>query len=138
MNQRDSLLAKCGAIVLLGLSFGFAQAALPPQYQNEKDLTVMMDYVKAHPEVMSSLHAIDLNYYTVYYGEGCSVLFEREQVERPEGWVGPAAPLVFKAKQCEEKTQADSGFTEISEDMGGITARDTEACGPVITEEGCE
>ena len=138
MNQRDSLLAKCGAIFLFSISFGVAQAALPPQFQNEKDLGVMMEYVKAHPEVMSGLHAIDLNYFTVYYGEGCSVLFEREKIERSEGWVGPAAPLVFKAKQCEEEAQTDSGFTEISDDMGGITSRDTEACGPIITEEGCE
>ena len=136
MNQRDSLLTKYVSILLFCLSFGVAQAALPPQHQNEKDLQVMMDYVKANPDVISALHAIDLNYYTVYFGEGCSVVFERERIEREDGWVGPAAPLVFKAKQCPEADESDSGFTEIS-DGDGITARDTEACAPVITEEGC-
>jgi len=116
---------KSAALVLLLLCSGLVQAALPPQHQNEKDLDVMLSYVKSHPDVLSSLQAIDLGVLTVYYGEGCSAEFTRKVVERPEGWVGPAEPLVLEKKFCPDATTAslDTGG------LGGITSRVTDSCG---------
>ena len=45
---------------MLFITTGISHAALPPQYQNEKDLDVIIVYIKANPEVLSGLQAIDL------------------------------------------------------------------------------
>ena len=78
-----------------------AWAALAPQYQNAKDLDVMVAFVKQHPEVASRLKRIDLDNYSVYYGDDCRAEFGRKRVIRMPGWVGPAAPLEFKRSSCE-------------------------------------
>ena len=134
---------KSVALVLL-LCSGLVQAALPPQFQNEKDLDVMLSYVKSHPDVLSSLQAIDLGILTVYYGEGCSAEFARKVVERPEGWVGPAESLVLKKNFCPDETTTaglDTGG------LGGITSRVTDSCGAdmihvkdenAVESEGCK
>ena len=86
-----------------------ANAALPPRYQNMKDLNVMVQYVKAHPKVLESLRAISLSNYTVTYGNNCQVKFQRLLIERPAGWAGPAAPLQFARDTCANgKNKANS------------------------------
>lgn len=83
-------------IVMIQPSF----AALPPQYQNGKDLDVMVDYIKEHPEVASTLKSIDLSKYTIYFGDGCEAVFGRKSTIKLPGWVGPADPLEFKELNC--------------------------------------
>ena len=75
-------------------------AALPPKYQNEKDLDVMIRFVKEHQQVMSTLKSIDFKKFMVYFGDDCKASFRRERTPKPEGWVGPADPLVFKSSTC--------------------------------------
>jgi hypothetical protein len=78
----------------------YAFAALPPRYQNIKDLDVMVDYIKEHPEVASTLKSIDFLEYTIYFGNGCKAVFGRKLTEKPPGWTGPADPLEFKESNC--------------------------------------
>ncbi|MEA3411077.1 MAG: hypothetical protein U9R74_06000 [Pseudomonadota bacterium] len=78
-----------------------ASAALPPQHQNMKDLDVMVNFVRARPEVSSTLHSIDLSGYTIHYGNGCKAVFVRKSLDRPQGLVGPAGPLEFSHAGCE-------------------------------------
>lgn len=121
------------ATCLLCIATGIVQAALPPQNQNEKDLEVIMNYIKENQEVLSGLQAIDLVSMSVYYGDGCSARFARQYVDRPKGWVGPAAPLEFIEANCPEPVEVLSE----ADDLGGITDRDTSACGVEVKEEGC-
>ncbi len=76
-------------------------AALPPRYQNMNDLNVMVDFIKEHDRVMSSLKSIDLRRKIVYFGNGCQAIFERKRIRRRVGSVGPAAPLVFAHATCD-------------------------------------
>ena len=77
-----------------------SQAAIPSDFQNEKDLGEIVSYIKSNHEVLSSLSVIDLAELAVYYGDNCRVQFARKTVEREAGWVGPAEPIEFKAKEC--------------------------------------
>ncbi len=77
-----------------------AFAALPPHYQNRRDLEVMLEFIQAHPRVESSLNLIDLDTYTVRFGRDCTARFVREETPKPPGWVGPADPLVFASATC--------------------------------------
>lgn len=77
-----------------------ASAALAPQYQNPKDLDVLIAFIKQHPKVMSSLISIDFRLKTVTYSEDCVAKFARAQKPTPPGWVGPAAPLEFSSSNC--------------------------------------
>jgi hypothetical protein len=93
-------------LTLLPLAFacaGTAQAALPPQYQNMKDLEVMVDYVRQHPEVAAGLRSIDMGDKTIYYGHDCKAVFGRKSIPRPPGWVGPADPLEPKDTRCPDR-----------------------------------
>lgn len=88
-------------VLLIILLFAqYAIAALPPRYQNIKDLDVMVEYIKGHPEIAATLKAIDFSEYTVSYGNGCKAVFDRKSTVKPSGWVGPAAPLEFKRSTC--------------------------------------
>lgn len=90
-------------MILLSILFFTAQyafAALPPQYQNIRDLDVMVEYIKEHPDVAATLESINLSEYTIYYGNGCKAIFKRKSTIKPAGWVGPAAPLEFKESNC--------------------------------------
>ena len=78
-----------------------ASAALPPQYQNMKDLDVMVGYIRGHSRISATLHSIDLSSYTIHYGNGCKAVFERVVPDRPSGWVGPAGPLEFSHSDCD-------------------------------------
>ncbi len=75
-------------------------AALPPAYQNEKDLEVMMNYIRQHPTVASTLTSLDLLKYTIYFGDDCEVVFHRKVPNKPSDWEGPAGPLEFKSANC--------------------------------------
>ena len=119
---------------MLFIFTGISHAALPPQHQNQKDLTVIMEYINDNPEVLSGLQAIDLGSMSVYYGNGCSARFARQYVDRPAGWVGPAAPLEFIEASCPEPMDMLSE----SDDIGGITGRETSACDMEIKEEACK
>ncbi|QUS61495.1 hypothetical protein [Synechocystis sp. PCC 7338] len=78
-------------------------AALTPQYQNIKDLEVMVNYIKKSPNVAATLKSIDLENQTINYGQDCRIGFERKPSTKPPGWVGPAEPLQFKAVNCLEE-----------------------------------
>lgn len=119
---------------LLCLITGIAQAALPPQIQNEKDLDVIMEYIKSNPDVLSGLQAIDMGSLSVYYGDGCHARFARQYVERPAGWTGPAAPLELVEASCPEP----GPLLSEADDLGGITGRDASACDLEIKEESCQ
>lgn len=82
------------------LSVAPANAALPPQYQNAKDLDVMVDFLKGHELVMGSLQSIDIAHYVIHFGNGCQAVFGRAFKFHPNGWVGPADPLEFKRSTC--------------------------------------
>ena len=77
-----------------------AAAVLPPQYQNMNDLDAMVDFIKAHPQVAATLRSIDLEEYTIHFGEGCTAEFGRKTTQHPLGWVGPANPLEFQKSNC--------------------------------------
>ena len=148
MSQRKEwfgLINKKSVALVVLLCSGVVQAALPPQFQNEKDLDVMLSYVKSNPDVLSSLQAIDLGILTVYYGEGCSAEFTRKVVERPAGWTGPAEPLVLKKNFCPEETT--TAGLDGGDGLGGITSRATDSCGAdmlhvkeesAVASEGCK
>ncbi len=76
-------------------------AALPPRAQNERDLDVLIGFIKSHELVMETVELIDFEHYTIFYRKGCKVIFEREAVIRPKGWVGPEAPLKYQGATCE-------------------------------------
>jgi len=80
-----------------------AYAALPPQYQNTKDMDVMVDFVKHHPVVAERLKSIDIHGFSIFYGGNCRAEFGRKAVFYLPGWVGPAAPLEFKRSNCNVK-----------------------------------
>ena len=75
-------------------------SALPPRYQNEKDLNVMVEFVKSHAIVMNGLNSIDFDAKVIYYNQECKVYFKRESVIHPRGWVGPAEALIFDRASC--------------------------------------
>lgn len=76
-------------------------AALPPKYQNLKDLNVMTEFVKKHDRIMETLKSIDFKNRQVVYGDDCIASFDRAYKPKPKGWVGPADPLEFKESTCE-------------------------------------
>ena len=95
MTQRS--LAIAGILAAL---VGQTSAALPPQYQNANDLDVMVAFVKKHPRVAGTLKSIDMQNYIVRFDADCKAEFERQKIERPPGWAGPAAPLVLARTSC--------------------------------------
>lgn len=80
-----------------------SHAALPPVYQNLKDLKVIVSYIEEHEEILSTLESIDFDNFTVRYNNGCKATFGRKHTPTPEGWVGPADPLEFKSTSCSEE-----------------------------------
>ncbi len=86
--------------LLLLLLSQISYAALPPQYQNLEDLQVMISYIEKNEEVISTLDSIDFESFTVHYSNRCKAIFGRKYTPKPEGWVGPADPLVFKSTSC--------------------------------------
>lgn len=141
-DARERLVSfKLKFLVVAALCCGsLVQAALPPQHQNSNDLEAMLSYVKASPKIMSSLQAIDLISHTVFYGEGCTAVFERLVIEKPAGWVGPADPLVIKDDGC--PNYDDMGDMSANHEMGeedSITFREADACSVDVSEaEACK
>jgi hypothetical protein len=84
------------------LSFELTYAALPPRYQKMKDLDVMVDYIRTHQKILSTLGQIDLITYSIYYNYNCRIHFERKTSFHLPGWVGPAEDLVFKSNKCSD------------------------------------
>jgi len=78
-----------------------AQATLPPQYQNRRDLDVMLAFIQQHPRVEAGLNGIDLDAYSVRYERECIATFERDVQPKPPGWVGPLDRIVFKSSNCD-------------------------------------
>lgn len=87
-----------GLLLSLPLLASPARAALPPQYQNAKDLDALVAFVKAHHRVIASLEGIDLSEQRVRFGNGCEARFERAPL--PPGMVGPARPLTLQSANC--------------------------------------
>lgn len=91
---------------LIGLSvtlalLASAHAALPPYAQNQRDLEVMLDFIKQYRQVGDSLNSISLDDYTVRFADTCIAQFERRKNTMPPGWVGPSPGLEFKSSSCE-------------------------------------
>ncbi len=97
---------------IVGLSLSLltlpSSAALPPLYQNAKDLDVMVEFVQKHPEVLQQLRRIDLEKKQVLFSKRCVAYFHRAPQVRPQGWVGPAAPLVYHKSNCTIDLQLDT------------------------------
>lgn len=74
-----------------------AWGALPPRYQNQRDLDALLAFVQAHPEVLEQLRRIDLEHREVHYGDGCVASFTRGAVPPMPG---PAPPLRFDRSTC--------------------------------------
>jgi hypothetical protein len=82
-----------------------SHAALPPQYQNLKDLKVIVNYIEKNEAILSRLESIDFEKFTIHYNNGCISQFGRKHTTKPEGWVGPADPLEYKSTSCSEKNK---------------------------------
>lgn len=93
-------MVKYFALIMFLMCSHISNAALAPKYQNMKDLEVMVEFVKKHEKVMSTLKTIDFENFTVYFGTDCKITFERKVIPKPSGWAGPAAPLVFNTANC--------------------------------------
>lgn len=93
---------------------GAIYAALPPQYQNQADLQVMVDYVNQNEMVAVGLQYIDFNNKTVTYKQyiraakqhdknvwvTCIAKFDRREPEFKGP--GPAGVLYFSSASCEK------------------------------------
>lgn len=93
---------------------GAIYAALPPQYQNQADLQVMVDYVNQNEMVIEGLQHIDFNgkkvLYKKYVGKtkqydknawvSCTAQFARHKPKFKGP--GPVGALYFKSTSCEK------------------------------------
>ena len=87
------------AVVLaIALSPVAGFAALPPVYQNDKDLTVLVDFVRSHPLVLESLRSIDLQQRLVRYNVNCVARFNRPPNQ--QAMPGPASALRYVGSNC--------------------------------------
>ena len=75
-------------------------AVLPPRYQNMEDLDVIVEFIKQHELILSTLESIDFENYIVRYRNGCIATFERKDIPQSQGWVGPTGSLDFKKSTC--------------------------------------
>ena len=75
-------------------------AALPPRYQNAKDLDVLVSFVRHNEDILVTLQAIDFQNKVIYYRNGCKAIFGRRDTLNLNGGVGPAEPLEFKKSIC--------------------------------------
>ena len=89
-------------ILLLGIliTSQSALAALAPKYQNAKDFDVIIAFIKTHDRVMETLVSIDFRKYVIHFDDNCEVIFTRKEVDRPQGWTGPAEPLEYLSSSC--------------------------------------
>jgi len=80
-----------------------SHAALPPEYQNLKDLKAIFNYIEKNETILSTLESIDFETYTIRYNNGCIATFGRKHSPKPKGWVGPADPLEYKSTSCSKE-----------------------------------
>ncbi|CAA0089087.1 Uncharacterised protein [Zhongshania aliphaticivorans] len=79
-------------------------AALSPSSLNTRDLTTMVRFIEDHPLVAETLKSIDLMSLTIFFGDNCEVLFEREQASFLSfGRPGPQPNIKFKMSNCDLK-----------------------------------
>lgn len=88
-------------IIVLSIITNISLAALPPEYQNEKDLKVMVKFIQEHEKVIATLKKLDFVGKNVYFGANCVAKFDRKHKPKPKRWVGSADPLEFKQANCE-------------------------------------
>ncbi len=74
--------------------------ALSPEYQNDRDLAVMITFINKHESVLSTLKSIDLENSTVYFDNTCKAIFGRKKTVKPHRWVGQIIRLEFKYSNC--------------------------------------
>jgi len=83
------------AFVLIPAS---AHAALPPYAQNIEDLRTLTAFVESHRAVASTIRSIDMETYTIHFGNDCRAEFERKA---PEMAVPrPIGSLVLATSTC--------------------------------------
>jgi len=86
------------------LQAGVAQAALAPEYQNDRDMKAMIQYVHENVHRMSGIMEIHFQPYYVKWledGKECVTTFERGHANHPIEWVGPAELLVPGETECD-------------------------------------
>jgi hypothetical protein len=95
------------ALSLLIAAFSFqAFSALPPRFQGQKDIKQifsLLDQSEHKNDALGNFESLtkrngqfELVYKLPYYGERCTLTFERKEVSRSFGWVGPAEALEIK------------------------------------------
>ncbi len=99
-NHTEVNMKKVIVTLLILLFSKYSFSALPPKYQNMKDFDVLIEFIKKHEKVMSTLQSIDFENFVVYFGSDCKAVFERKDIPKPFGWAGPADPLEFKTSTC--------------------------------------
>lgn len=78
-----------------------ASAALAPNYQNVRDLEVMVEFLRQHSYVAATVTSLDMRRYVIHFGRDCQAAFEREPRDPSKPPMpGPQAPLVFKSSNC--------------------------------------
>ena len=88
-----------------------AFSALPPRYQGQKDFKQIFSLLEkseygtdafgGFKSLTKTNGVFELAYNNDYSGETCTLIFDRVEIDRPFGWVGPAAPLEIKgAPHC--------------------------------------
>lgn len=98
--MKTIVVMKVMVVLVFALITQIAFSALPPNFQNTKDLDAMVAFSKSHKKIMASLKSIDLTTHIIYFGNNCKVVFVRKIIHRDKGWAGPAAPLEFKYSTC--------------------------------------
>ena len=98
IKNLSALKVSLSAMLLISTAMP-ARSALPPQFQNRRDLEVMVDFINRHPKVARMLKIIDIRNATIEFDESCMAFFEREP---QQGIImpGPAQPLAFKSSNC--------------------------------------
>lgn len=95
-------------IILSGILFSagaVAVGALPPKFQNIKDVKAMLEVIESNDLMASGLQSINLDEGAVYFRDECRAFFRRNTPEdQPQGFVGPAAPLVLDYIECGTQT----------------------------------
>jgi hypothetical protein len=86
------------AALAMAISPLSAPAALSPVFQNERDLNVMVDFVRSHPFVLESLRSVDLEQRVIRYGDACKAQFDRPRstITMP----GASPSLQFIGSNC--------------------------------------
>ncbi len=101
--MKKSLILLSGVLMSAGV---LAVGALPPKYQNIKDVKAMLEVVESNDLMASGLQSINIEEGVVYFRDECRAVFRREssQEDQPHGFVGPAAPLVLDHIECGRQT----------------------------------